>query len=662
MKRKREGEGSEDNTKPTKLRKVDNEELYNATTFLTVVSKSEPEELRKILEKYPDLLNSTDDEKNNALHIAVQGGNREIVELLIDKKPDLLNDTNYDGENALHIAVKSGNKGMVEYLTEKDPDLLNGTNNYGENALLIVARTEYIEIVELLINKSSNLLNSTDDEKNNTLHIAVKDGNRRMVEYLIEKYPDLVNGTNNDGENTLSIAVKDGNRRMVEYLTEKYPDLLNGTNNYGRNAFIVAVSNQYIKIETLEYLLAKHPAFLTSVDKYGINAFHMAAAEGTLETLEYLLAKHSAFLTSVDNYGSNAFHIAVYFGIEQTVELLLEKDPSFLTSTDKLGFRALYWAVERKQVGVLKILLEHGADPEAINSNSAEIQGILNFAENIQNLASLKYARKETMRKLCTEEETIFALKIFKSYLLKEGLPTKDFTSYIEVLSGLYNSSVPHNLLSKIIAEVQSLQEAFKEFIEIIEGHLFAHLYNTTDVPISKLQQYDNKSMVTTEESLRNLAKTKEFFSREENKTYLITGTMFLEAINTNSQAGIEVLAHFMLTNESFKKEILLLKKYVLPLHIHKAFTQFLLQFEKHESDPKIKASIELVERVTALETERDSQAKKINSLEKLIHDLEHKFENASHTSSNADYSHSSEAGDETLLAGENSYQIFGES
>ncbi|MEH1854478.1 MAG: ankyrin repeat domain-containing protein [Nostoc sp.] len=148
-----------------------------------------------------DILSSigfTDMAGRNTLDIAVEQGNKQVVELLIAKGADVNARTNY-GETPLHLAAEQGNKQVVELLIAKGADV-NARTNYwfwlnhnGETPLHLAAEQGNKQVVELLIAKGADV-NAKNNDDMTPLHLAY---DLDVVKLLIAKGADA-NAKNND--------------------------------------------------------------------------------------------------------------------------------------------------------------------------------------------------------------------------------------------------------------------------------------------------------------------------------------------------------------------------------------------------------------------------------------------------------------------------------
>jgi ankyrin repeat protein len=90
-----------------------------------------------------------------------------------------------------------------------------------------------------------------------------------------------------------------------------------------------------------------------------------AAAFGRIERLRRLLDQDAGAASSWSPDGFTALHLAIYGGSEETVRLLLERgaDPNAMATSDIARVRPLGTAAFVGRPDLEKILLEAGADP-----------------------------------------------------------------------------------------------------------------------------------------------------------------------------------------------------------------------------------------------------------------------------------------------------------
>jgi len=121
--------------------------------ILGPVRKGDLAGVQKALDANPDAVKAADKDGATALHHAVAGGNREIVELLLASGAKV-NAAKNDGVTALHIAAAIGRTEIAKLLLEKGADR-SLKDNKGRTALSLAKAGKHNDMVSLLTAESS---------------------------------------------------------------------------------------------------------------------------------------------------------------------------------------------------------------------------------------------------------------------------------------------------------------------------------------------------------------------------------------------------------------------------------------------------------------------------------------------------------------------------
>ncbi|ELT97909.1 hypothetical protein CAPTEDRAFT_129977, partial [Capitella teleta] len=112
-------------------------------------------------------------------------------------------------------------------------------------------------------------------------------------------------------------------------------------------------------------ILIKHEADVNLTDNRGISALLLASKKGNVQCVKKLLG-YKADSNQRDNNGSTALMLAV-FNIkdetkqEKVVDILIKHEAD-VNLTDNCGISVLQFASARRNVRILKKLLDNGAD------------------------------------------------------------------------------------------------------------------------------------------------------------------------------------------------------------------------------------------------------------------------------------------------------------
>ncbi|XP_062590628.1 uncharacterized protein LOC134252223 [Saccostrea cucullata] len=220
-----------------------------------------------LVNTYPDLLDVTDNDGENALHDAVWGGNIDLAKFLLEEGLDIKS-TRSDGKTVLHQCCMNGQTDMCKYLVNTCPFLLDVTDNDGENALHDAACSGNVDLVIFLIEKGLDIKSTSSDGKT-VLNLCCLDDKMDMCKYLVNKYPDLLDVTDNDGQNALHEAAWSGNVEILKFLVDKGLDIYSARDD-GKTVLHMCCMNR--EKEMYKYLFDKYPDLVDIEDKYGNKA------------------------------------------------------------------------------------------------------------------------------------------------------------------------------------------------------------------------------------------------------------------------------------------------------------------------------------------------------------------------------------------------------
>lgn len=161
---------------------------------------------------------------NTALHIAIENGDIEIVEMLLNAGANVYVRDNL-GRAVLHFAVKNGNIEIVKVLLNAGANL-GVQDKCGKTVLHFAVENDKIEIVKVRLNAGANVY-VQDDFGNTVLHSAVETGFPVIVEHVLKHCPDVnsINSKDVIGRTALHIACKEGHKQIVIALVAHGSDI-----------------------------------------------------------------------------------------------------------------------------------------------------------------------------------------------------------------------------------------------------------------------------------------------------------------------------------------------------------------------------------------------------------------------------------------------------
>ncbi|KAK9179756.1 hypothetical protein WN943_028961 [Citrus x changshan-huyou] len=180
-------------------------------------AKGLPQDLESGVESTArQMLEMTNDEKNTALHEAVQHGSLDVVKMLIKADPDVPYSANSahegpNGKTALHAAAISYEPGydpVVSKLLEKRKSLTRERDRHGWTPLHYAAYSGNLGGTHLLLESDrSAALIANKDRKMTALHLAAGQGNESIMDAIIDHCPECCELVDDRGWNVLHFAM-----------------------------------------------------------------------------------------------------------------------------------------------------------------------------------------------------------------------------------------------------------------------------------------------------------------------------------------------------------------------------------------------------------------------------------------------------------------------
>ena len=175
-------------------------------------------------------------------------------------------------------------------------------------------------------------LNEADDDGNTLLHYAVDNEHLAFVELLLEYEVD-VNVVDYDQTTPLHIASLNGNLDLVK-------------------------------------LLIKAGALVNKMDDQRRTPLHLAALNGDQKVLKYLL-DHGADINLGSDAEYTALHDVVNEGKLDSAKFLIDHGAMINAQNNEERYTPLHCAVLNKDIKIIALLLEKGADPYAKDKDNA---------------------------------------------------------------------------------------------------------------------------------------------------------------------------------------------------------------------------------------------------------------------------------------------------
>ncbi len=364
------------------------------TPLLLAIQKKEEKAALLMIAKDPDL--SVVNEKGEGpLYLASRNGLLSVVKSLLDKGAPV--DTDDDlGQTPLYAALQKDHYELARLLAEKGADL-HRMSNLGESLLFPAAYSETADALTWLCDAGLDVHIRAENGLT-PLHMAARYGSEAPVIFLLEKGVE-VNAQDVEGRTPLHLASGRGHIINVQELAKGGADLFlkDKEDQYALHA--AARNGHWGPVQ----LFLVRGIDINSPDIHGDTALHLTARGGFHRTAKLLLVRGADFtllnkagetplvsamnafatldemeeLSSSQLASKNALRSTVLFYeavvIDEYRNAVERSDVTFLKrllavyedykDAACFGCTPVYRAVRKKDLPVLQLLLDHGADP-----------------------------------------------------------------------------------------------------------------------------------------------------------------------------------------------------------------------------------------------------------------------------------------------------------
>ena len=359
---------------------------------------------------------------DNGLYNAARDGNLARVRDLLRKGANIEKGSGED--STLCVAAVMGHIGVVELLLEKGANI-EGICSLRRTPLHLAALLENIAMVDLLLQKGANTearttwtldfpnVKTKGDEAyqrsfdpsqvfsnagsidRTVLQLAAMEGSEKVVRLLVDHGADI-EATSDGGVTALLDAASKGHVLVVGLLLEKGADI-KAVDNRIWTALHRAASGDQVPVVRM---LLEKGAEIKAVDNRRWTALHHAAFYGHSTMVQFLLdmgadANVRACYWECSKFSDavwTSLHIAAEKGHEAVAQSLLRDGKADVELRTQDLDTALHKAARRGTMGVVRVLLDHGARIEtenmaketplslAIEGRHYNVQGLLNYA------------------------------------------------------------------------------------------------------------------------------------------------------------------------------------------------------------------------------------------------------------------------------------------
>uniref|UniRef100_A0A8C7HRJ6 Transient receptor potential cation channel, subfamily A, member 1a n=1 Tax=Oncorhynchus kisutch TaxID=8019 RepID=A0A8C7HRJ6_ONCKI len=307
-------------------------------------------------------INYVDKSFSTPLHLAVRGGNLEVIKLCIEQGAKM-DQQQCDKSTALHFACTQGATEAVKLMLsahDRVCDVINLTDGTCQTPLHKTTIFDHVELAEYLISKGGDI-NAIDCKGHTPLLLATSCSAWKTVSLLLTHGANL-KIKDKHGCNFLHLAILQP--KGLTNLPPEFLKLLDAEDNEGCTPMHYACRLGIP--ESVKNMLRLNVS-LDQKSKQKKSALHFAAEYGRINTCHRLLESmtNTRLLNEGDERGMTPLHLASRGGHVIVVDLLLRKGALFhrysTSDLDYKGWTSLHLAAREGHVAAVTLLLDRGA-------------------------------------------------------------------------------------------------------------------------------------------------------------------------------------------------------------------------------------------------------------------------------------------------------------
>jgi len=315
------------------------------------------------------------------LSLAAENGNPAITQRLLEAGANP-NDRVLNNDTVLMIAARTGNIATMKLLLEHGADVNAKETSGGTTALMWAAAQKHPAAVQLLVDRGADVSAASNaawmDRPISYAKAVDPRPSRKRGLFANQVGPRNMRDQRGGGLTPLVFAVRGNDLESTRILLAAGADV-NQVTNYGWSALLVATQNRYYQLGSF---LLDHGADPNVANKGAWTPLYIAVDNRNIEGGDYPLRKpdmdHLDFIKKLIDKGANVNHRvkdSTWYRTVFTSQWVLED-----------GATAFWRASQSSDLVVMKLLLDHGADPNiatTINVTPLQVAAGIGWVEGV---------------------------------------------------------------------------------------------------------------------------------------------------------------------------------------------------------------------------------------------------------------------------------------
>jgi len=352
------------------------------TRLVDAVRNHDKEAVRSLLKAHADV-NMPEADGTSALHWAAHSNDLETAQLLLRAGANAKTASRY-GVTPLSEAATYGSGELVEALLKAGADVNTLTTERGETVLMTASRAGNTAAVKVLLVHGADANAKESFRGQTSLMWAAAENHPDIVKLLVAHGadpklrsndrdttpPKLMAGTpaapiSRGGLTALVFAARQGSIESSKALIDAGAGINDGDAD-GNNPLLIAILNNH---DELAQMLIERGADVNAVNKDGRSPLFTAVDAHDVDWSDRPLVKETDKVSSMDVIKSLLDHKA-NVNVQLTAVSIIKKAAQ--DSADRtlgVGATSFMRAARSGDVEVMKLLLDHGADPKLANKD-----------------------------------------------------------------------------------------------------------------------------------------------------------------------------------------------------------------------------------------------------------------------------------------------------